>query len=137
MRMLRKAAAVVSITLSAGACASAAGGSAAGPESGPYSGQRGATVRVTNNNWATMTVYAVRGTSRVRLGMVNSMATQVFTLPRSVMAGASGLRLLADPIGSNRVFLTPAVYVSAGEAVQFDIQNNLPISSVSVWRSHR
>ncbi|HEX2093174.1 MAG TPA: hypothetical protein VHG28_12265 [Longimicrobiaceae bacterium] len=137
MRALRTAAAVLFVALSA-ACAPAATSSsfASGPadEPAPAPARREhATVRVTNNNWSNMTVYVVRGTSRFRLGMVTSMTTAVFRLPMVHLAGASGVRLLADPIGSTQTYLTPVLYVSGGERVDFEIQNHLPISSVSVW----
>jgi FtsP/CotA-like multicopper oxidase with cupredoxin domain len=80
-----------------------------------------------------MTVYAVRGTSRIRLGMVTSMATQVFRLPEAVAGGAGGVRLLADPIGGSEQFLTPAMRVSPGDEVKLEIQNQLQISTVSIW----
>lgn len=134
MRTLHTAVAAVTIALSAGACAPAGN---AFSEDGPSPRRQSATVRVTNNNWANMTVYAVRGTSRFRLGMVTSMRTEVFRIPRAVTGGASGLRLLADPIGSSQTYLTPTVYVREGERVDFDIQNHLAISSVSVWGSRR
>ncbi len=136
MRTLRIAVAVSSLALSA-ACVSPGGsleqGYAPGAVEASPVRRAPATVRVTNNNWADMNVYLVRGTARFRLGTVSSMSTQIFRVPAGAMGGVGGLRLLADPIGSSNGFLTPAVHVSAGERVDFDIQNQLPISSVSVW----
>lgn len=136
MRALHTAAvAALVLSLAGAGCAPAAssGYSPAGPypESAPAP-----TVRVTNHNWATMNVYAMRGSSRYRLGMVTSMSTAVFRIPTTVMGGQGRVELLADPIGSTRTFTAPVVYVHAGDQVQFDIQNHLPISSVSVFRMH-
>jgi FtsP/CotA-like multicopper oxidase with cupredoxin domain len=131
--LLATAVAVLSVVVLGGACAPAApGGGSLAP--GMYPGESDAPprVRVTNHNWSNMTVYAVRGTSRIRLGMVTSMATQVFRLPDAVASGAGGVRLLADPIGGSEQFLTPAVQVGRGDEVKLEIHNQLQISSVSV-----
>ncbi|HEX2190255.1 MAG TPA: hypothetical protein VHG51_15210 [Longimicrobiaceae bacterium] len=135
MRPLRTSAfAVLAVMLTAGACAPAT--SAGTGELIPgelYPTRESPVVRVTNNNWSTMTLYAVRGTSRFRLGMVNSMGSAVFRLPPSLAAGASGLRLLADPLGGSGSYLTPALQVNPGEEVRLDLQNHLPISSYSIF----
>src|SRR4028119_925965 len=131
--LLATAVAVRSVVVLGAACARAApGGGALAPGMYPGESEAPPTVRVTNNNWANMTVTAVRGGTRIRLGMVTSMATQVFRLPGAVTTGAGGLRLLADPIGGSEEFLTPAVQVSRGDEVKLEIQNQLQISSVSV-----
>lgn len=133
--LLATAVAVLSAAVLGGACAPAAPGGAESlaPELGIGVSGAPPTVRVTNNNWSNMTVYAVRGSTRLRLGMVTSMATQVFRLPAALANGAGGVRLLADAIGGNEQFLTPAVQVSRGEEVKLEIHNQLQISSVSVW----
>lgn len=136
MRSLRTSAVVVlAVMLSAGACAPAtsAGTGELIPEE-LYPSRRGApVVRVTNNNWSNMTLYAVRGTSRFRLGMVSSMSSAVFRLPPSVTSGSGGIQLLADPIGGFGNYMTPALHVSPGEEVRLDIQNQLSISTYSVF----
>ncbi|HEV2735691.1 MAG TPA: hypothetical protein VGV85_12675 [Longimicrobiaceae bacterium] len=130
---LATAVAVLSVVVLGGACAPAArGGGSPAPEMYPEA-EAPPTVRVTNHNWSNMTVYAVRGGTRIRLGMVTSMATQVFRLPGAILNGAGGVRLLADPIGGTEQFLTPAVQVSRGDEVKLEIHNQLQISSVSVW----
>ncbi|MET0398933.1 MAG: hypothetical protein ABW277_19230 [Longimicrobiaceae bacterium] len=133
--VLATAVAVLSVVVLGGACAPAASGGAVllPPEMSPVSTAAPPTVRVTNNNWADMNVYAVRGSTRFRLGTVTSMATEVFRFPASLTSGATGVRLLADPIGGSEQFLTPAVYVGHGEEVKLDLHNQLQISSVTVW----
>ena len=132
---LAAAVAVLSVVVLGGACAPAASGGAASLPPELSRGGTGAppTVRVTNNNWSNMTVYAVRGITRFRLGMVTSMATEVFRLPAALTGGAAGVRLLADPIGGSEQFLTPAVFVTHGEEVKLELENQLQISTVSVW----
>jgi hypothetical protein len=137
MRAPRTAAvAALALFLGGTGCAPAASGGAT-PADGLYpEGVPAPTVRVTNNHWSTMNVFAMRGSSRFRLGMVTSMSSRVFRIPTSVMGGEGRVQLMADPIGSTVTFTAPAVYVHAGDQVRFDIQNHLPISHVSVFRTH-
>lgn len=92
-------------------------------------------VQVNNHNWADITVYLVRdgSSSRVRLGSVMSMTEENFDVPRSVMPDAGGIRLYADPIGSRRGYLTEPIQVAPGQRVEWQLENNLRLSSVSVW----
>jgi FtsP/CotA-like multicopper oxidase with cupredoxin domain len=133
--LLATAVAVLSLVVLGGACAPAPRGGAESLAPETYTGRSDAppTVRVTNHNWSNMTVYAVRGTTRFRLGMVTTMGTQVFKLPGALANGAGGVRLLADAIGGNEQFLAPPVQVSRGEEVKLELHNQLQISSVSVW----
>lgn len=134
--LLTTAVAVLSAATLGGACAPAAPGGAGAPAPELFAGAAAPpTVRVTNNNWSNMNVYAVRGTSRFRLGMVTSMATEVFRLP-DALADAGGMRLLADPIGGSEQFITPTVQVRSGEVVRLELQNQLQVSSISVFARH-
>ncbi len=56
------------------------------------------TVRVINNNWDDVTVYAVRDGYRHRLGKLTSFTSRVFTLPPTFLIWSGELRLIADPI---------------------------------------
>lgn len=117
------------IAAALGACAPTSG-----LQSGPAPSEgRSASVRVTNNNWADMTVYMLRAGMRVRLGTVTSMATQSFRIPPSVLGGEGDVRLVADPIGSRETHLTLPVQVWPGQTVAFKIENHIAVSSVSVW----
>jgi len=90
-----------------------------------------AVVNVANNNYADVTVYLVHAGQRRRLGTVTGLSRQAFTLPRS--AHTRELYLLADPVGGARSYLSPAVHVRAGEAVDLRLHPTLSLSSVSVW----
>ena len=59
---------------------------------------RRTTVRVINNNWDDVTVYAVRDGYRHRLGKLTSFTSRVFTLPPTFLIWTGELRLIADPI---------------------------------------
>lgn len=121
----------MAVMLAAGAvaCSSAGGHRPANA----LAGELDATVVVTNNNWSDMTVYAQRNGVSVRLGTVTSMTTQRFSLPAPMVGGTGELNFLADPIGSNQVFRSPAVMVGRGQQVEFMLQNNLALSSLAVW----
>lgn len=141
MREIRAAVAALAMVVSMGACVSASGNEFAAISFAPTGGgeavrarPEGATVKVTNNNWGDMNVYMVRGSSRYRLGTVTSMSTEVFRVPQALVGNTGGVQLLADPIGSTSSYLSPTIFVSGGETVQLNVQNQLAISNVSVFR---
>lgn len=90
-------------------------------------------VRVKNHNWADMTVYLVRGGMRVRLGTVTSMTETTLTVPRAILAAGIDVQLIADPIGSSQRFMTETIMVSPGQTIDLMLENNLNLSSYSVW----
>lgn len=92
-------------------------------------------VEVTNHNWSDVTVYVLReGTdTRVRLGTVTSMTTSRFEVPPTVVPRGGSIRLQADPVGSSRGHTTHPIPVSPGQRVEWQVENNLNLSSVSVW----
>ncbi|HUE96219.1 MAG TPA: hypothetical protein VMN39_06145 [Longimicrobiaceae bacterium] len=91
------------------------------------------TVLVHNHNWSDIVVYAVRGNSRHRLGMVTSMNKQTFTLPRGFDVMASGIQLMASPIASRGGYMTGPIQVNPGQRVELRLENVLSISNWAVW----
>ena len=89
-------------------------------------------VRIRNSNWLDMTVFAVRGTARIRLGFVRALGTATFTVPSASIPDRT-LRLLVDPIGSDNVYLTDGVTVAPGQLVELTIMPSLAMSSLAVW----
>jgi hypothetical protein len=85
--------------VSAGACSPAA------LSARPAGSEAAAFVEVTNSSWFDVVVYGVRSGVRWRLGMVGSMNTETFRIPQHDLLSGSGLRLIADPIGSPEVFV--------------------------------
>lgn len=59
-------------------------------------------VRIDNQGFADMTVYALRSSQRVRLGLVPGHGVKIFDVPRGLMGGLTTLRFIADPIGATR-----------------------------------
>jgi hypothetical protein len=79
------------------------------------------TIRVENQSTLDMNIYVLRGSERIRLGTANGLNTSVFTIPRHVIFGATPLRFLADPIGSNRSPVSDEIVVTAGDQVTLRI----------------
>lgn len=92
-------------------------------------------VKVTNHNWSDMRIYvASRAGSKSRIGFVTSMTTQELRIPRSAI-GAGPVYLVADPIGGEPYVFPAAIDPGPGDWIEFTVQNNLPISTISVWSS--
>ena len=143
-----KTAAAVAASLSLVACASAGGGTSSamdladGPSDATAAHRsdapaRGsslptATLHVENYNWMDVVVYAVQGTSRIRLGQVTSMGSANFRIPERFLAASENVRLMVDPIGSTEGYMTDGIVVRDGQRVSFSVQNALQFSSVSV-----
>lgn len=91
----------------------------------------GTTVVVENGSWADATVSAVRsGTNvRARLGLVMSMQTRRFEVPRRLLANGSAIRLEADPVGSDRTFVTGPIAVSAGDIIDLRLHEHVETSN--------
>lgn len=90
-------------------------------------------IRVANNNWSDVTVYVLRAGNRVRLGTVTSMGASVFRMPDTLLRSSGSVQLVVDPIGSRHVFVTPSIQFFPGQEIEFQVENHLPTSSVSVW----
>jgi len=90
-------------------------------------------IRVANRNWSDVTVYALVGSSRMRLGTVISMSEQIFVLPRAVSASTGELRLLIDPIGTWRGYMTEAIMAFPGQVIELNVENNLGLTNWAVW----
>ena len=74
-------------------------------------------LRVQNQAFLDMTIYVFRGPQRLRLGTANGNSTSRFTIPASLIFGATPLRFQADPIGSNRNSISEEITVSPGDEV--------------------
>ena len=80
--------------------------------------QRPATmVEVDNQALLDMTVYVMRGSQRIRLGLATGLSKSKFTIPQGVMFGTTSLRFLADPVGANATPVSEEISVTEGETV--------------------
>ena len=75
------------------------------------------TLKVQNDSFADMTVYAIRGLQTVRLGIANGMTVTILRIPGSLIAGPTPLRFQARPIAGSRQPVTEEITVEAGDEV--------------------
>jgi hypothetical protein len=80
-----------------------------------------AAIRVDNQSFADVTVYAARNSQRVRLGLAPGHASTVFTVPMVLMNGTTQLRFIADPIGGARPSVSEEISVAPGDSVTLTI----------------
>jgi hypothetical protein len=112
MRALALGLALVLTTVSLPACSPS--GQQAGQAPAP---QEEARVRVENRNFLDHNIYVIRGSQRIRLGTVTGNSTATFTIPSSMIHGASPLSFQADPIGANRAPISNEISVLPGDTV--------------------
>jgi hypothetical protein len=128
---------VLSVTLAiaavAGGCATGRGVAGDDGEFVQAAPARTAIVHVNNHNWQDVDVFAVRDGMKVRLGMVTSMGGGDFKLPEAFLVGSPNVQLRIDPIGSSNGYMTQAILVSPGQVVDLRIENNLNLTSYSVY----
>ena len=79
------------------------------------------SLRVENQGFSDMNIFAVRSGQRVRLGTASGNSTTVFTIPANLIFGATPLRVIADPIGSNRLPTSEEITVQPGDQVRLVI----------------
>ncbi len=88
-------------------------------------------LHVANHNWSDIVVFAVRGSSRLRLGDLATGAQADFVIPRSMVIGGS-LTVVLHPIGGPRDFSTGPIMVAPGQEVDLRIENSLAQTNWSV-----
>jgi hypothetical protein len=79
------------------------------------------TLKVQNDSFADMNMYAIRGLQTVRLGTANGMKTTILRIPASLLAGPTSLRFQARPIAGSRQPVTEEITVEAGDEVMMII----------------
>ena len=89
-------------------------------------------VKATNLAWKNIHVYAIAGASWQSLGVLSSQGEETWELGVTLTAGRREIRLAADPVGSRRAFISDPILVEPGDLVEWTIQDNLALSSVSV-----
>jgi hypothetical protein len=97
---------------------------------GAYESQT--TLHVDNGNWAEMTIYVMRGVARTRIGSVRGMSTADFRITDTMVNGLGEVRIIADPVGSERTYVSDVIHVVPGARVDLKLQSHLPISYFSV-----
>ena len=88
-------------------------------------------VRVVNNNWLDVNIYAVSGGRSWRLGTVRSFQEVDFELPRWLLSGSYEVTLVTDPIGSRGAHISNRVIFTPGDVVQLNVEN--AINMTNAW----
>ncbi len=90
-------------------------------------------VQVQNGNWLDMRVYAVRESGASdRIGTVASFTSSKLEIPRWFSGKSTEIQLVAVPIGSNQRYAAQPVVVSEGDVIEWNLRNNLSLSSIFV-----
>jgi hypothetical protein len=87
--------------------------------------QEYATVLVNNRAFIDVNVYALDGSSRVRLGTVTASGTGTFRIPAALVGSGHDLRFMVDPIGSSREGYSFNIYVRPGERVTLTVPSSM------------
>ncbi|HEX6048986.1 MAG TPA: hypothetical protein VFZ21_06955 [Gemmatimonadaceae bacterium] len=90
------------------------------------------TVTVRNDNWLDVVVYLVRGATRFRLGTVTGTSTETFRLTEAATAGASPLRIAADPIGSRAGYVSDPIVLAPGQRLEVNVASRISGSTFSI-----
>ena len=91
------------------------------------------TVKVENQNWLDMRIYAIVGGFAHRLGTVGSFGSEEFTLRKGWIGPSDVIRMVAVPIGSRAVNYAQEVLVVPGDYVEYRIENSLSLSFVAKY----
>jgi hypothetical protein len=97
------------------ACSTVGTGSGSGGQNDPTA------VRIDNQGFADMTIYAMRSSQRVRLGLVPGHSVKTFDVPPGLLGGLATLRFIADPIGTTRPSVSEEITVAPGDTVMMTI----------------
>jgi hypothetical protein len=89
-------------------------------------------VEVENHNWSDITIYLLTGGLPHRLGMVTALSNASFAFPSRRLSTGSSIRLRALPV-AGRAFTSDAILVQPGQAISWTLENDLDISSLSVY----
>jgi hypothetical protein len=89
----------------------------------PSSGnaQEQTTLRVENQGFSDMTIYAIQEGQRIRLGLATGNSTSVFKIPDYLLGAANTIRFLADPVGGTRTPVSDEISVHPGDQVTLTI----------------
>lgn len=79
------------------------------------------TLVVQNRNFSDMTIYVLRGSQRIRLGMASGNRESRFTIPPNLIFGIATLQFLADPIGGSRTPVSQEIRVTEGDVISLTI----------------
>lgn len=98
----------------------------------PPSRPRVVPLRVENDNFLDMHVYAVRDGIFHPVGVVQSFSKEEFQLQEGWTGPGGQFRLFADPIGGIGGFLTEPLLVGPDQTIAFHIKESLNLSFATI-----
>lgn len=91
------------------------------------------TIEVENRNYLDVVIYALQGSSRVRIGQVTGTSRGSFDVSlRQISTGGGDVRFLADPVGSSRVWTTEQLHLTGGQIVELYVESDVGRSTLSI-----
>ncbi len=81
------------------------------------------TIRVVNQNWHDMRIYAIVDGLSVRLGTVTGFTTRTLKIRRSLIGFGADLELVAFGLGNRSAIYSGHVVVSPGDQLEFRVEN--------------
>lgn len=102
----------------------------------PRAATGGTTLMVKNDNWNDVTVYLLRGTTRMRIGSVVAMGRAEFRLPAAYVVGVSDVTLQATPVGSNDSYISPSIMIFPGSQLALTVSSALRLSNFAVYAAN-
>ncbi len=90
------------------------------------------SLHVTNHNWSEVTIFAVNGSQRLRLGSVVTGAQADLIVPRDLVTTGE-VRLLVHPIAGPRDYYSGPIPVHGGQEIDLRVENSLNQTSWSVY----
>ena len=81
-------------------------------------------VTVENQNFADMDVFIVRGSQRVRIGMVPGVSSRILMVRPELIGYGSEVRFEMHPIGSRRNAISESITIRPGDVIQVTIPPN-------------
>ena len=127
MRFAEFAPMLALVTIDASACASRGAPVGSGVPSMAQEAEQMVTVQ--NDNWLDVVVYVVNGSARARVGTVGGLSSATFRVKGGLMS-TTPARLLIDPIGTSRGYLTDAITVMPGQQIELRVGSQLSLSTV-------
>jgi hypothetical protein len=89
-------------------------------------------LKVRNENPMDVRVYAIRGTVKTRLGIVSTMRTEYFKIPRSLYRSAGAVQFRVDPVGGAPGYVTEPVLVSGIHQIDLRLEKPFAYSRMLV-----
>jgi hypothetical protein len=89
------------------------------------------TILVKSDYFGETDIYALTGSTRIRLGTVRTGGTAELRIP-AVIAGRAEIQLQADPVGPNAPFTFPVISLRPGHTMELVLTSSLPMSTL-VW----